>query len=57
MKYYLRKTFLKTASLMAHSSKAVAVLGGHQTDVCNHAFDYGRHLVSACLSREYIRIW
>jgi len=33
MKYYLRKTFLKTASLMAHSSKAVAVLGGHSDGV------------------------
>lgn len=44
MEYYLRKTFLKTASLMAHSCKAVAVLGGHNPDTCENAYDYGRHL-------------
>lgn len=51
MDYYLKKTFLKTASLMAHSSKAVAVLGGHDSSVCNQAYEYGKHLVSSCDNR------
>ncbi|CAI7876312.1 unnamed protein product [Closterium sp. NIES-53] len=44
MEYYMRKTFLKTASLMANSCKAVAVLGGHDAPTAHLAYDYGRHL-------------
>ncbi len=42
--HYARKTFHKTASLMANSSKAVAILGGQPTDVSELAWQYGRHL-------------
>ena len=42
--YYVRKTFQKTASLMANSSKAVAILGGQPKDVSELAWQYGRHL-------------
>ncbi|KAK9915863.1 hypothetical protein WJX75_005387 [Coccomyxa subellipsoidea] len=42
--YYVRKTFHKTASLMANSSKAVAILGGQPKDVSELAWQYGRHL-------------
>ncbi|CAI5487365.1 unnamed protein product [Closterium sp. Naga37s-1] len=44
MEYYMRKTFLKTASLMANSCKAVAVLGAHDAPTAHLAYDYGRHL-------------
>ncbi|KAG0564803.1 hypothetical protein KC19_8G141200 [Ceratodon purpureus] len=44
MDYYMQKTFYKTASLMANSCKAIAVLGGQPEEVALHAFDYGRHL-------------
>ncbi|CAI5478726.1 unnamed protein product [Closterium sp. Yama58-4] len=44
MEYYMRKTFLKTASLIANSCKAVAVLGGHDAATAQLAYDYGRHL-------------
>eukprot|EP00887_Chlorella_sp_A99_P002303 scaffold10.g2303.t1 len=44
MDHYLRKTFFKTASLMANSCKSVAILGGYPADVCQDAWDYGRHL-------------
>lgn len=41
---YLTKTFYKTASLIANSCKAVAVLGGHDLESQNIVFEYGRHL-------------
>lgn len=44
MDYYLHKSFLKTASLLAHSCKAVAVLGGQGGDTAQLAYEYGRHL-------------
>ncbi|GJP38443.1 hypothetical protein CLOM_g22878 [Closterium sp. NIES-68] len=44
MDYYMRKTFLKTASLIANSCKAVAVLGGHDAATAQLAYDYGQHL-------------
>jgi Polyprenyl synthetase len=44
MEHYERKTFYKTASLMANSSKAVALLGGASKEVSDIAWDYGRHL-------------
>ena len=44
--HYTRKTYLKTASLIANSSKAVAILGGHAGDgaVSETAYAYGKHL-------------
>lgn len=42
--YYLEKTFAKTASLMANSARAVAVLGGAAPDISEAAWLYGRHL-------------
>ncbi|XP_032807418.1 all trans-polyprenyl-diphosphate synthase PDSS1 isoform X1 [Petromyzon marinus] len=42
--HYLKKNFKKTASLIAHSAKAVAVLGEVDTDVQEIAFMYGKHL-------------
>jgi geranyl diphosphate synthase len=44
MDHYLRKTHCKTASLMAHSCRAVAVLGGHAAADCAAAGEYGRHV-------------
>lgn len=42
--HYLTKSFNKTASLMALSCKANAVLaGGNQAEI-DHAFDYGRNI-------------
>lgn len=51
MDYYMQKTFYKTASLMANSCKAVAVLAGQPQEVSLLAFDYGRHLV--CSSNKW----
>ena len=52
--HYIRKTFYKTASLMANSAKAIAILGGQSREVCELAWLYGRHLGLAfqvgCLS-------
>ena len=33
MEHYLKKTYKKTASLMANSSKAVSIIGGHPSKV------------------------
>ncbi|WIA10217.1 hypothetical protein OEZ85_010419 [Tetradesmus obliquus] len=44
MAYYLDKTYYKTASLMANSSRAVAILGEQQPEVADLAWQYGRHL-------------
>eukprot|EP00252_Welwitschia_mirabilis_P016531 TRINITY_DN3644_c0_g1_i2.p2 TRINITY_DN3644_c0_g1~~TRINITY_DN3644_c0_g1_i2.p2 ORF type:complete len:224 (+),score=61.95 TRINITY_DN3644_c0_g1_i2:933-1604(+) len=44
MEYYLRKTFYKTASLIANSCKAIALLAGQPRDVCALAYDYGHNL-------------
>ncbi|KAL2650988.1 hypothetical protein R1flu_019116 [Riccia fluitans] len=44
MEYYMQKTFYKTASLMANSCKAIALLAEQPRDVAELAFDYGRHL-------------
>ncbi len=35
LEHYLDKTYCKTASLMANSLRAVAVLGGHSEEVCS----------------------
>jgi geranyl diphosphate synthase len=42
--FYLKKTYCKTASLMANSAKSIAVLAGQAATVCDAAESYGRHL-------------
>jgi hexaprenyl-diphosphate synthase len=42
--YYLDKTYLKTASLIALSCRASAVLGNCHEDVCQAAYDYGKSI-------------
>ena len=42
--HYVRKTFYKTASLMANSGKAIAILGGQEREVAELAWEYGRHV-------------
>lgn len=44
MDYYLKKTFLKTASLLANSCKSVAVIAGCDADSASAAWEYGQHL-------------
>jgi geranyl diphosphate synthase len=44
MDLYLRKTYLKTASLMANASKATAVLVGASSPTCEAAYHYGKQL-------------
>ncbi|AGY58373.1 solanesyl diphosphate synthase [Gloeobacter kilaueensis] len=41
---YLDKSFYKTASLMAGTSRAAAVLSGSPAVVCDALYEYGRHL-------------
>jgi all-trans-nonaprenyl-diphosphate synthase len=41
---YLDKTYYKTASLMANSAKAAAVLSDASTDVAENLYSYGRNL-------------
>ena len=50
--FYARKTFFKTASLMANSCKAIALLGGQSAAVAQLAHDYGRHLGLAFQARR-----
>jgi geranylgeranyl pyrophosphate synthase len=38
---YLKKNYLKTASLFSHSLQATAMLGGHSTEAEQIAFEYG----------------
>mmetsp|Transcript_23643 Transcript_23643/g.38887 ORF Transcript_23643/g.38887 Transcript_23643/m.38887 type:complete len:448 (-) Transcript_23643:771-2114(-) len=42
--FYARKTYLKTASLIARSSQAVALLGVHSPEVVKTAYEFGKHL-------------
>jgi hexaprenyl-diphosphate synthase len=42
--YYLEKTYLKTASLIAKSCRAAAVLGGSTSEVVESVYSYGRNL-------------
>jgi all-trans-nonaprenyl-diphosphate synthase len=39
---YLEKSYYKTASLIANSSKAAAVLSGTSTEIANDMYNYGR---------------
>jgi all-trans-nonaprenyl-diphosphate synthase len=41
---YLQKTYYKTASLLANSSKAAALLSDASHEVAMHLYEYGRHL-------------
>jgi len=42
--YYLRKTYLKTASLISKSCRAAAILGGASTEATDAAYSFGRNL-------------
>jgi hexaprenyl-diphosphate synthase len=42
--YYLQKTYLKTASLIALSCRSAAVLGGSDSATAEAAFQYGKNL-------------
>ncbi|KAJ1555199.1 coq1 putative hexaprenyl diphosphate synthase [Cladochytrium tenue] len=44
IEYYLEKTYLRTASLIAKSCRAAAVLGGAPSDVLDAVHAYGRNL-------------
>jgi all-trans-nonaprenyl-diphosphate synthase len=41
---YLEKSYYKTASLIANSSKAAGLLSGVSTDIAMHLYGYGRHI-------------
>jgi len=42
--YYLRKTYLKTASLISKSCRAAAILGGATAELTDAAYSFGRNL-------------
>jgi hexaprenyl-diphosphate synthase len=42
--YYLRKTYLKTASLISKSCRAAAILGGASPELTDSAYSFGRNL-------------
>ncbi|OVA08601.1 Polyprenyl synthetase [Macleaya cordata] len=44
MEQYMQKTYYKTASLIANSCKAIALLAGQAAEVSKLAYDYGRNL-------------
>ncbi|RZC43536.1 hypothetical protein C5167_036483 [Papaver somniferum] len=44
MDQYMQKTYYKTASLIANSCKAVALLADHENEVVMLAYNYGRNL-------------
>lgn len=41
---YLEKSYYKTASLIANSSKAAGLLSGVSTEMANNLYGYGRHI-------------
>jgi all-trans-nonaprenyl-diphosphate synthase len=41
---YLEKSYFKTASLIANSAKAAGVLSEVSPTLCDHLYEYGRHL-------------
>lgn len=41
---YLEKSYYKTASLIANSSKAVGVLSEKSAEISEHLYNYGRHI-------------
>lgn len=52
MDLYLKKTYLKTASLMANACKSSAVLSDGSTTACEAAFQYGKQLGLAFQARH-----
>jgi hexaprenyl-diphosphate synthase len=42
--YYMEKTYMKTASLIAKSCRAATVLGGCSQEICDASYIYGRNL-------------
>lgn len=42
--YYINKTYMKTASLIAKSSRASVVLGGASKEISDAAYNYGKNL-------------
>lgn len=42
--YYLRKTYLKTASLLANGCRSAAILGGGSRDMVDAATEYGKNI-------------
>eukprot|EP01111_Echinosteliopsis_oligospora_P011482 TRINITY_DN3803_c0_g1_i1.p1 TRINITY_DN3803_c0_g1~~TRINITY_DN3803_c0_g1_i1.p1 ORF type:complete len:519 (-),score=155.75 TRINITY_DN3803_c0_g1_i1:122-1678(-) len=42
--YYLKKTYLKTASLLANACRCAAILGGASRSVVDMATEYGRNI-------------
>lgn len=42
--YYLKKTYLKTASLISKSCRAAAILGGSTPELTDAAYSFGRNL-------------
>ena len=42
--HYVKKTFYKTASLMANSCKAIVILAGQPEQDCQLAWEFGKHL-------------
>ncbi|KAL3624777.1 Solanesyl diphosphate synthase 3, chloroplastic/mitochondrial [Castilleja foliolosa] len=44
MEYYMQKTFYKTASLISHSCKAIALVAEHTLEVTTLAYEYGKNL-------------
>ncbi len=44
LEIYLEKSYYKTASLIANSAKAAAVLSGAPLQICEHLYEYGKNL-------------
>lgn len=42
--YYIEKTYMKTASLIAKSCQAATILGGCDEAITDAAYSYGRNL-------------
>ena len=42
LEHYLRKSYCKTASLIANSCQSVALLGGAAPEVAHLCWEYGR---------------
>ena len=52
--YYLKKTYLKTASLIANATRSAAILAGCQRDVVDNATEYGKNLGMAFQVRHIL---
>ena len=44
LSYYIKKTYLKSASLISKSCRAAALLGGNSAEVVEAAYSYGKNL-------------